>query len=378
MRTIQYLDKTIYIVSTAHVSKQSVIDVKESIETMKPDVVCIELDSNRAHALTNKQDDPDIRQIIKNKKVGSFVTNLILSSYQKKMANELESEVGGEMKQALSSAKEFNIPVRYIDRDVQITFKRIWGNLGFYKKAQLITTIIFSAFDDDEIDSESIENLKESDLLFEAVKELDDKLPEISKSLLHERNYFMAEKIKALPQKRVLAVVGAAHTEGIIEALSDKHSIADLNKIPEKKKNSINGWIIPGILLVLFTLLTLQSPELGAQKLLTWFLLSSGSATIGSLLVGAHPLTALVTLITAPIGTLSPFLAVGFFSGLTEAYLRPPKASDFENLQTEASQFKKWFTNRVLRILLIFIVTSLLSSIGTIIAGSSMITSLLN
>lgn len=375
MKTIQYEDKTIHIVSTAHVSKQSVIDVEEAIRSLVPDVVCIELDANRANALTTKQSDPDIREIIKQKKVGTFVTNLVLSSYQKKMANDLDSEVGGEMKQAIRSAKEFDIPVRYIDRDVQITFKRIWGNLGFFRKAQMMTTLLFSAFGDESVSEESIEDLKKSDLLFEAVSELDDKLPEISKSLLHERNYFMAEKLKALPYTTIVAVVGAAHTEGIIEAMDQSHSIKELNAVPDKKKSNLLGWIIPGILVTLLAILTLQNPQVGMQQLWRWFLLSSGSATLGALLVGAHPLTVLTTLVTAPIGTLSPFLAVGFFAGLMEAYVRPPKVSDFENLQTDASQFKMWFKNKVLRILLIFIVTSLLSSIGTFIAGGSILSS---
>lgn len=377
MKTIHYKDKTFYIVSTAHVSKQSVLDVKEAIESLKPDLVCIELDANRAHAMNQKKEDPDIRQIIKNKKVGSFIVNLVLSSYQKKMATELDSEVGGEMKQAIQSAKEFNIPLRYIDRDIQITFKRIFGSIGFFKKAQLLTSIIFSTFTDDKANEIDIESLKQSDLLYESVKELDEKLPEVSQVILHERNYYMAEKLKSMPHKRIVAVVGAAHTQGMIEALSQEHSIKELNKIPEKKKFNLSGWIIPILLVSLLIVLTLNNPEIGAQKLLQWFLLSSGSATLGALIIGAHPLTVLTTLITAPIGTLSPFLAVGFFAGLMEAYQRPPKVSDFENLQEDATQFKMWFKNKVLKILLIFIVTSLLSSLGTFIAGGSMISEIL-
>lgn len=376
MKTIHYKDKTIHIVSTAHVSKQSVIDVKNAIDETQPEVVCIELDANRARSMTQKPSDPDIKEIIKQKKVGSFITNLVLSSYQKKMAQELDSEVGGEMKQAIASASELGVPVRYIDRDVQITFKRIWGNLGFFKKAQMLTQLIFSTFTDESVSESSIEDLKQSDLLYEAVKELDDKLPEISLSLLHERNYFMAEKLKALPYTNIVAVVGAAHTEGIIEAMNHDYSIKDLNTIPEKKKFNITGWIIPIVLVGLLTVLTLQNPEMGYNQLITWFLLSAGSATLGALLIGAHPLTVLTTLISAPIGTLSPFLAVGFFAGLMEAYQRPPRVSDFENLQNDASQFKKWFQNKVLRILLVFIVTTLLSSIGTFIAGGSMIAKL--
>ena len=65
MKTIHYKAKTIHIVSTAHVSKQSVIDVKNAIDETQPEVVCIELDANRARSMTQKPSDPDIKEIIK-------------------------------------------------------------------------------------------------------------------------------------------------------------------------------------------------------------------------------------------------------------------------------------------------------------------------
>ena len=377
MKTIQYENKTIHIISTAHVSLQSVIEVKEAIELIQPEVVCIELDDQRAKNLNAKPSNPDIIEIIKQKKMGTFAANLILSSYQKKMAQEIGSEVGGEMKQAMKSAKEFNIPVRNIDRDVQTTFKRIWAKLGFFKRINLFATLVLSAFSSEKVEEDDIEKLKESDLLFEAVKELDDKLPEVSQVLLHERNQYMAEKIKALPYNNIIAVIGAAHTEGMIEAFNQSHSIRDLEFIPNKKKINWAQWIIPVVIVSLLTLLTLKTPNVGLKQLFWWFILSSGSATLSTIFLKAHPLTTLTTLVTAPIGTLSPVLAVGFFAGLMEAYQRPPKVSDFESLHEDVSHFKMWFKNKVLRVILIFIITNLMSSLGTFIALGSIISKLL-
>ena len=144
-------------------------------------------------------------------------------------------------------------------------------------------------------------------------------------------------------------------------------------RIPEKKKFNLVEWIFPVILVLLFASLFIKSPQAGGQELLRWFMLSSGLSSVGALLVGAHPLTILATIIGAPIGILSPVLAVGFFSGLAEAYMRPPKVSDFENLAEDSSQVKMWFKNKFLRILLIMFITTLLSSIGTFISGGSII-----
>lgn len=378
MKTINYNNKTINIISTAHVSAQSVAEVKEAIDTLQPEVVCVELDNTRAHNLMHPQGNPDIIAIIKSGKVMSFAANLVLASYQKRLADDLGTSVGGEMKQAITSAAEYNIPTRNIDRDIKITFARIFGNINLWEKMNLGATLIASVFEKESVDEDDIEELKNSDLLFDSMKELDDKLPSLSQILLHERNYFMAEKVKALPYDNILVVIGAAHTAGFIEALDQSHSISELSETPPKKKNKIAQWIIPTILVSLLLILTLKNPQIGMQQLGWWLLLSSGGACLSTIIMRTHIYTSLVTLVTAPIGTLSPFLAVGIFAALTEGMKRPPHANDFESLSDDVSSFKMWRKNKVLRLLLIFIVTNLVSSIGTFIALGGIITKLIN
>lgn len=377
MQTIHINNKNIHIVSTAHVSRESVEEVKEAIETIQPDVVCIELDADRANALMNPtKEDIDIKAIIKKKKMTNFMVNLILSSYQKKIADDLDTEVGGEMKQAIITSKEFNIPVRYIDRDIKITMNRIWGNFNLWKKINLGATLLASLFEKDEVTEEEVEKLKESDLLLSAIEELDDAYPEISEVILHERNKFMAQKINSLPFENIVVVIGAAHAPGMIEALNETHSILELNKTVDKKENKWGGFVIPGILLALITVLTLKSPQMGMDQLIQWIIMSSSLAAIGALLSGAHIATIVVSFFTAFIGILSPILAVGVFASLTEAYFRPPLASEFASMSEDMSSIKGWYTNKVLRIILIFFMTSIFSSIGTFISGTNIIKSL--
>ncbi|WP_331836422.1 hypothetical protein [Erysipelothrix piscisicarius] len=138
----------------------------------------------------------------------------------------------------------------------------------------------------------------------------------------------MAEKIKALPEKEIVIVVGAAHTEGIIEVLDQDHSLYELNQIPAKKKLNLSGWIVPGIIILLLVALTLKNPHMALNDLLVWFALSGGLATLGAIICLAHPLTILTTALTAWIGTLSPVLGVGMFAGLMEAY--QPASSVYE------------------------------------------------
>lgn len=378
MKTIKHNNKNIYIVSTAHVSKQSVDDVKNAIEFVQPDVVCIELDDARAASLMNPQGNPDIIEIIKSGKAMSFGVNLILSSYQKRLADDLGSTVGGEMRQAIESSRAAGIPTRNIDRDIKITFGRIFNKMSFFEKMNVIVTFISSIFSKEDIESDDIEELKNADLLYESIKTLDKKLPNISHVLLHERNYYMAEKVKALPYENILVILGAAHTPGFVEALDQKHSISDLMYVQPKKKNSLWQWVIPVLLVLLLLVLTIKNPQVGLNQLLLWVTLSAGGAFLSTLVMRTHILTSLVTLVTAPIGTLSPFLAVGIFAAITEGYKRPPHAKDFETLTDDVSTLRGWNKNKVLRLLLIFIVTNLVSSIGTFIALGGIISKLIN
>lgn len=376
MKTIEYKNKTIHFIPTAHVSKQSVEDVRNAIENIDAQAVLIELDSQRAQGLMaeDEQEDLDIISIIKNKEFTNFSAKLLMASFQKRIADDLETEVGAEMKMAINLANEHSIPKYYIDRDINITMQRLWNGLGFFKKMSFIVSLVLSSFEDEDLD---VETLKEQDILFQAINEMDTKLPHLSEVILHERNQYMAKKIVSNPYDELIVVIGAAHLDGIIDSLDKDIDLRELNTVPEKKKFNPVQWIFPIILVSLFIGLFLKSPQAGGEELKRWILLSGGLSTLGALAVGSHPLTLIATMIGAPIGILSPVLAVGFFSGIAEAYVRPPKVSDFEKLSEDSSSFKMWFKNRFLRIILIMFITSLLSSIGTFISTGKIIGKLL-
>ena len=128
IKTVKYKDKTIHIIPTAHVSIISAKEVKEAIETIKPDSVCIELDSDRYESLNNpnKWLETDIFEIVKKNKAGYMMANLLLSSYQKRIAKQLNTTAGQEMIQAIESAKEIDAEIVLVDRKIQTTFTRIY------------------------------------------------------------------------------------------------------------------------------------------------------------------------------------------------------------------------------------------------------------
>ena len=107
---LDYQDKHIYLVKTAHVSKNSIEDVKTCIEEVNPDSICIELDEQRYKRLESPDDwrNTDLSKIIKDKQVGFLMANLILSSFQKRMAKSLGSTTGGEMIEGINQSKQRN------------------------------------------------------------------------------------------------------------------------------------------------------------------------------------------------------------------------------------------------------------------------------
>ena len=105
---IKYQDKDITLVKTAHISKNSVEDVKRTVEEIKPDSICVELDPDRYDSIIHSDTwrNRDITQVIKDKKVGFLMVNIILASFQKRMAKKMDNTSGQEMIAGINLAKE--------------------------------------------------------------------------------------------------------------------------------------------------------------------------------------------------------------------------------------------------------------------------------
>ena len=99
--------REIILIGTAHVSRQSAVQVKEVIEAERPDSVCIELDAQRYQSVTEKSKwkETDIFKVIKEKKSSLLLMNLAISSFQNRLADQFGIKPGQEMLQGIESAK---------------------------------------------------------------------------------------------------------------------------------------------------------------------------------------------------------------------------------------------------------------------------------
>ena len=375
IQRLEYEGKEIILIPTAHISKKSADQVKEVIETEEPDSVCVELDEERYSSINDqdKWSEMNIFQVIKQKKSLLLLVNLIISSFQSRMAEKLGINAGEEMRQGIKSAEETGAELVLADRNIQITFKRVWRGLGLWEKSKLIFQIISMLFVDEEITEEEMDELKNGDALNIMLEEMGKSFPGIKKHLLDERDQYLANKIKNAPGDKIVAVLGAAHVPGVKKEIYKEQNLRKITELPPKPKwGKILSWGIPAVILVIIIASFINNISTGIEVTKAWIIWNGSLSALGVLLGRGHILTILTAFIVAPLSSLNPALAAGWFAGLAEAYLKKPQVKDFQKL-SQGISIKEIYTNKVTHILLIVILANLGSVIGTAVGGASVI-----
>ena len=368
--------KELILIGTAHVSRQSAEQVKEVIERERPDSVCIELDEQRYQSVmdSNKYKETDIFKVIKDKKATFLLMNLAISSFQNRLAKQFDIKPGQEMIQGIESAKETGANLVLADRNIQITFSRIWGNLGLSGKAQLLNAIFFSIFSKETISEDELEKMKSQDTLNAALAEFTEAFPKLKKPLIDERDQYLAQKIKDAPGNKIVAVLGAAHVQGITKEIHKEHDLKALSQTPPKSiVPKIMGWAIPLLIVAIIAYTFIANPSAGFDQAISWFLWTGSLAAVGAAVAFGHPLAVLSAFVAAPFTALHPLIAAGWVSGLVQAYIRRPNIGDFEKLSEDVFTIKGFWNNKVTRVLLVVVLTNLGGSLGTFIGGADVI-----
>ncbi len=368
--------KEYILIGTAHVSRQSAEQVKEVIKAEQPDTVCVELDEPRYQSIVegDKWRDTDIFQVIKDKKATLLLMNLAIGSFQRRMAKQFGIKPGQEMIQGIESAKEIQAELVLADRNIQVTFSRIWNTVGFSGKAKLLTQIVYSIFSNDTITEEELEKIKSQDMLDSMLNEFTQVFPKLKTPLIDERDQYLAQKIKDAPGKKIVAVLGAAHVPGITEEIHNEHNLDKLNERPAKSKwPKIIGWAIPVMILAVIAYTFISNPDAGIQQGISWILWNGGFSALGVAIGLGHPLAILTAFVAAPITSLNPLLAAGWFAGFVQAYFRRPNVGDFDSLPDDVLSIKGFWRNKVTRILLIVVLANLGSTLGTFIGGADVV-----
>lgn len=374
--------KEIFIIGTAHISQNSADLVREVISNEKPDVVCVELDKQRYKALSERKrwEELDLKQLIKEKQLSTLFISILLASYQKKLGEKLGVKPGVELLEATKVAKEFDIPIELIDRDVRITLKRAWNKMGLWQKMKLMTVGMASVFEEEEISEEKLDEIKQKDVLNEMMAEMGKQLPVLKEVLIDERDSYLMQKIKETNGVKIVSVVGAGHVYGIIESLESgrEQNLEDLEVIPPSSNLvKIFGYGIPAIIIASLAYIGYsKGADVAGDNAIFWILANGIPSAFGTLLAFGHPFTIISAFLAAPITSLTPVIGAGYVAAFVQVYFQPPKVKEFETVTEDVSHWKMWWQNKLLKVLLVFILSGLGSAVGTYVGAYKIISDL--
>lgn len=366
------------IIGTAHVSEESVKEVKDAIYEQQPDIVAIELDRGRYNRIRNEmagiEEDRHIpvTQIIKENKIGVFLASTLLGYFQSKIGEDVDVKPGSEMIGAIEAAEDLKIPIALIDRDINVTLQRALNKMTFKEKASFLWSTISGLFKKDELEEElDIEELKNPENLDEIMDMFEEISPGAYEVLVKERDAYLAGNIMNLPQENVVAVVGAGHKPGINRYLDNPETLPPLADLRVTKEKKGIPWVkiilalIPILFVVIFFLAFFNGISI-TDNVIEFVGISMLMGFLGSILSGSKVLSALVGGLVAPLTIIHPLLAAGWFSGLTEAKLRKVRKSDISSL-SKIKHLKDIWHNNICRILIVVVGTNIGVSIATLI-----------
>jgi len=377
-------DTTFVLLGTAHVSPESVADVRREIDAGTYDAVAIELCDTRYNAMTDPKalEKLDLFEILRQGKAGMVMASLALGAYQQRLAQQFDIRPGAELEAAATGAKRLGLPLWLIDREIGTTLKRVYRNVSWWQRYSIFTGLISSLLSRTEVSSEDIERLKQGDMLESTFSEFAAGSASLYTPLIDERDQFMAARLLEAqqtaengPPKRVLAVVGAGHLEGLERSLSEglaepAATRAELERIPKPARwPKLLPWIVVAIILVGFGIGFSRSTDLGLQLVLDWVLINGALCALGVALARAHPVTVIGSFFAAPLTSLNPTVGAGMVAGGIELAMRRPRVADFRELREAVADWRGWWRNRVARTLLVFLFASIGSAAGTYLAG---------
>ena len=381
LQTLSIAESKITILGTAHVSRASADTVKQMICTEEYDVICIELCQSRYNAIMRPSllAEMDLFDVIRKGKASMVTASLALGAYQQRLAEQLGIEPGIEMKTAIIEAKTLSLPIELIDREVGTTLKRVYHNVPFWKRIYLIAGLFTSVLSREKVSEEEIEKLKSGDILETTFTQFSEDAKELFIPLIDERDQYMAAKIQQSIEthkgKDLLVIVGAGHIKGMQNYLKSKTSNPDviidrLDEVPRKRSwFKFIPWLIIALICFGFFLGFKKSPDLGWSLVWQWVVINGGLSALGAGIAGAHLLTIIAAFLAAPITSLNPTIGAGMVTAAVELFIRKPMVKDFVELRKDTTTALGWRKNRVARILLIFLLSSLGSAIGTYVAG---------
>lgn len=217
------------IIGTSHIARESIQEIKKTIEDWKPDLIAVELDIQRAAGLMqDKKNKVSIKEILQIglrgylfAKIGSYV--------QEKLGKMVGVAPGSDMKTAITLAHQYKLKLALIDQPIKITLKRFSQNLTWKEKRRFVFDFCYGLFFPKKqlrtfgIDQFALHKVPKKEIIIKIMAQMKEKYPSVYQTLVEERNKYMVKQLVKLmrenKEQKILAVVGAGHEEGMHKLL---------------------------------------------------------------------------------------------------------------------------------------------------------------
>jgi len=250
----------IFIIGTAHFSRESQTDVVTVMRAVQPDVVMLELCKSRTNIL--QMDEETILSESQNlttqramqtlREYGTIqgIMYLLMLSMSANLTKTLGMAPGGEFRVAFRESQKIPGCIVHLgDRPIQITLKRALASLTTWQRIKLAFNVLTSK---DEITKEDVERCKQKDLLESMLEEMAGEYPAMSSVFVDERDTFLAYSLRQASEAPfqdgcghsdppvVVGVVGIGHVKGIVQKFNSVSSpdVAKVILIPATSQSS--------------------------------------------------------------------------------------------------------------------------------------------
>ncbi len=218
---------SLHFIGTSHIAKESILEIKKAFQEYAPEIVAVELDSQRAYALLHPHTKRLSLSSIAKIGLKGYLFVLIGQYLQQKLGKIVGIAPGSEMKTALLLAQEEKKIIALIDQPIEMTLRKLsftWKEKWHFG-VSLLKALISPRQQAKELGLENFDLRKvpEKEIISSIIKQLRKEYPSLYKTLIEERNRYMVRQLVRLmrehPDKKILIIVGAGHVEGMKELL---------------------------------------------------------------------------------------------------------------------------------------------------------------
>ena len=361
------------LLGTAHVATSSVEAVQHQIEVYQPDIVAVELCQGRYDTLVSDRrlDKEGLLKVIKEGKAPMVLLQSMLSAEQRKLGIDEGQQPGADLLAAVQVGKAAGCEIALVDRDIQVTLRRAWKRMRLREKWSLLNSLLEDDDDDEDVDINEL--LQDSDLLSSMMQELKGFSPGAGEVLIDERDRYIAGRLSGLDgEKKILAVLGAGHLDGVANILGDEPSSIDLEQLSHLPTTStvrkFLPWAFPLVMIgVLAAFISTSEGVDWIEFFTVWTLANAVCAALACILARGHPLAVLTAALASPITSLNPALAAGWFAGYVQLKVAEPTADDLQQF-LKLDELSSFWKNPAGKVLLVTALTNLGSMAGAWVA----------